>query len=130
MSAPRAPFLRLFVAPCRGIACSARSWPRLSPGSVAAAFRGGRIWRLEQTFCRTDTHIYAEPRRVCALGLDSLLGHSSSKPKTGNLPLTTSYSGAPPLVCKGGLLRPEATVSLQSPPAFPFHESLPPEAQP
>jgi hypothetical protein len=66
--------------------------------------------RVALQLCGTDTP-------VCALGFVSLLGHSSPKLKTENLQLTTFYSGAPPLVCKGGLLRPDLTNSLLFAPA-------------
>jgi len=100
----------------------ARSWFSSSLGFVAAAFRGGRFWRLARGFCGTDTRVYPEPRRVCALGFDSLLGHSSPKLKTENLPLTTFYSSAPPLMCTGGLLRSDATISPLCP--LGFHRAL------
>ncbi len=73
--------------------------------------------RVALQFCGTDTLACPEFRRVCALGFVSLLGHSSPKLKTENLQLTTFYSGAPPWVCKGGLLRPDVTNSLLFVPA-------------
>jgi len=86
--------------------------------------------RAAQKFCGTDTPVFA-------LGFVSLLRHSSPKLKTENLQLTTFYSGAPPLVSKGGLLRSNATAPPLSPLRFLFHESrftnhesLTPEAHP
>jgi len=68
--------------------------------------------RVALQFCGTDTPACPELRRVCALGFVSLLGHSSPKLQTENLQLTTFCLGAPPLMCKRGLLRSDATVSL------------------
>ena len=56
--------------------------------------------RVALEFCATDTLLYPEPRRVCALGFFPLRHHSPE------------LEGAPPLVRKGGLLRSNATVSL------------------
>src|SRR5208337_4082705 len=54
---------------------------------------------------------------VCALGFPCAPGFSPSRHRPNDL------EGAPPLVCKGGLLRSIATSFLISHLAFLFHES-------
>jgi hypothetical protein len=62
--------------------------------------------QVAREFGGTDTLIYLEPRRACAPGLPRALGFS---PLRHHAP---EPEGAPPLVSKGGLLRPNATNSL------------------
>ncbi len=62
--------------------------------------------QVAQQPCGTDTPACPESRSVCALGFLRALGCSLARRPSPEL------EGAPPLVCKGGLLRSNATNSL------------------
>ncbi len=79
----RSTFLRLSVSPRSGSACRARSWVRLFLGFLWLGF----LW----------LGFLCVLRRLCALA-SSLSRHQSLE-----------LEGAPPLVCKGGLLPSKAT---------------------
>jgi len=88
--------------------------------------------QVAQALCGTDTP-------VCALGFPcfgiSCLGFVCALVSSSSRRHSPELEGAPPLVCKGGLLRSNATNFLISHLGFFFHESrfiahesLPPEA--